>query len=79
MNVRGRSGSADLPLGSLDATGTSGTKGRGGRKKPVRPKEEKRLTTEWDSSGQEYVKDANHPDRPKRRTFALTALGHLGQ
>ncbi|KAH9293308.1 hypothetical protein KI387_041488, partial [Taxus chinensis] len=51
-----RCGSAEKPLGSPEAIGTSGTEVHGGREKPIWPKEEeKRLTAKRDSSGQEYV------------------------
>ncbi|KAH9301940.1 hypothetical protein KI387_013523, partial [Taxus chinensis] len=46
--------------------------------------EENRLTAErhswdiWAVNFRTNAKDANHPDRPKRRTFTLSSLGHLG-
>ncbi|KAH9293612.1 hypothetical protein KI387_041186, partial [Taxus chinensis] len=54
---------------------------RGGREKLILPKEEeKRLTAERDSSGQEYdVKYANRPDRPKWEQIVRKQLGHLGR
>ncbi|KAH9305346.1 hypothetical protein KI387_009750, partial [Taxus chinensis] len=72
-------GSAEKPPGGPRSKGTSGTEVRGGREKPIQPKEEeKRLTAERDSSGQEYAKYANRPDRPKWEQIVRKQLGHLG-
>ncbi|KAH9293585.1 hypothetical protein KI387_041211, partial [Taxus chinensis] len=74
--------SADLPLEESGCKlGHPDKKECGGRGKPVWLVKEvvNDYTAEWDSLEQEYAKDAEPPDRPKRSTFALLLGPNLGQ